>query len=73
MRQNIANVLAAFRDGCVCNEKTCRTDGTRVFSWEDYVDAMQAFGKTVALELNPPGSLSARLLDLEPYMTERAR
>ncbi len=33
MRTNIANVIRAFQNHQTCNEKTCSTDGERIYSY----------------------------------------
>jgi hypothetical protein len=54
MRKNMMNVIAAFKMGQYCNEKSCHTNGNEVFSYALKIAERKADGKVYIFAGSPP-------------------
>lgn len=69
MRKNIQKVLAAFEAGIPHNEKTCSTDGTKLYSYRMLIAEKTPQGiRVVSLAESPSRTTSAQIRAAQEFL-----
>ena len=73
MRKNMINVIEAFKAGKSCSEKSCSTDGVRVYSYQMIIaEKVDGAVKVVPVEKAPSNTTRSQIYALRQAFPEAA-